>query len=231
MKHDIVYFVKQQPFNEELRYSVRSVEKNFPYNKIWFYGGCPLGLKPDEHIFVKQDKPTKWENVKKMLYEVCRNDDITENFWLFNDDFFIMEKIDEPKNYYNGSLENRIKEIENRRKGHKSEYSVNLEITKQLLEEQGYPTLNYAVHIPMLINRKKALETLNKFPDSPMFRSLYGNYVKLPAVDMPDVKIHQPSVRPKDNAIMLSSSDRSFEIGYIGVVIKDKFRNKSKYEN
>lgn len=230
MKHDIVYFVKQQPFNEELRYSVRSVEKNFPYNKIWFYGGCPLGIKPDKHIFVKQDKPTKWENVRKMLYEVCRNEDITENFWLFNDDFFIMQKIEEPKNYCNGTLESRIKEIEDRRNGHKSEYSINLAITKQLLEEGGYPTINYAVHIPMLINRKKALETLNKFPDSPMFRSLYGNYVRLPAVDMPDVKIHCQTVKPKEDAIMLSSSDRSFEVGYLGAFIKRSFKEKSKYE-
>jgi hypothetical protein len=32
MKHDIVYFVKECPNNEELRYSIRSVVKNFPYN-------------------------------------------------------------------------------------------------------------------------------------------------------------------------------------------------------
>ena len=50
MRHDIVYFVKNTEENEELVYSLRSVEKNFPYNRVWFFGGCPNGLKPDVHI-------------------------------------------------------------------------------------------------------------------------------------------------------------------------------------
>ena len=84
---DIVYFVKDTKVNEELKHSVRSL-KNFPHNKVWFYGGCPDGLKPDHHIYIKQDQPTKWQNIFEMFKMACKNKDITKNFWLFNDDFF-----------------------------------------------------------------------------------------------------------------------------------------------
>ena len=63
---DIVYFVKDTKINEELRYSLRSL-KNFPHGKVWFYGGCPEGLKPDYHIKIEQDQPTKWANIFKMF--------------------------------------------------------------------------------------------------------------------------------------------------------------------
>ena len=55
MNNDIVYFVKNTEENEELIYSLRSVDKNFPFNKVWFFGGCPKGLTPDVHIPVVQD--------------------------------------------------------------------------------------------------------------------------------------------------------------------------------
>ena len=96
---DIVYFVKDTQVNEELRHSLRSL-KNFPHNKVWFYGGCPDGLKPDYHIEVEQDQPTKWQNIFKMFKLACSNKDITKNFWLFNDDFFVMKPINYETNYY-----------------------------------------------------------------------------------------------------------------------------------
>ena len=104
---DIVYFVKESPVNEELRYSLRSLV-NFPHRKVIFYGCCPDGLSPDVHIKVNQNCENKWLNVNKMLRLACKNKDITKDFWLFNDDFFIMEKIETPCNYYNGDLYKRI---------------------------------------------------------------------------------------------------------------------------
>lgn len=62
--YDIVYFVKESDENEELRYSLRSL-KNFPHKRVWFYGGCPKGLKPDVHVYVEQNEQNKWQNVNK----------------------------------------------------------------------------------------------------------------------------------------------------------------------
>ena len=42
----------------------------------------------------------------------CNNRHISSNFWLFNDDFFVMERVEKPTNYYNGDLYKRIVQLE-----------------------------------------------------------------------------------------------------------------------
>ena len=54
--YDIVYFLKDTYYNEELRYSLRSVEENFPHARVVFAGGCPVGFKPDLHIEIEQSR-------------------------------------------------------------------------------------------------------------------------------------------------------------------------------
>ena len=168
--YDIVYFLKESKTNEELRYSLRSL-KNFPYNKVWFYGGCPDGLKPDYHIRIRQDEENKWKNVNKMLRLACTNKFIRDKFWLFNDDFFVMTEIRNPTNYYNGDLYKRIVTLENSY-NRITPYSKLLRDCCKELESLGCETKNYTLHVPMLINKRKMLELLN-VTDFPGFRSLY----------------------------------------------------------
>lgn len=223
--NDIIYFVKECRVNEELRYSLRSL-KNFPYNKVYFYGGCPDGLCPDHHIHVKQDQENKWQNVHKMLVMACNNDKITENFWLFNDDFFVMKPIKKPTNYHNGDMYKRIVQLEDVYGGF-TPYTRQLREMCKELESLGCSTLNYALHLPMLINRKKALELL-QMSDNPMFRSVYGNYAKVPSTEHSDVKIVNVNKEYKGGDY-LSTSDESFE-GKVGEQIRATFPNKCKYE-
>ena len=93
MKHDIVYILKNDYDSEELRYSIRSVVQNFPYRKLVFVGGCPSDIKPDIYIPDTQEGATKWERSMHSLKKVLDNDELTEDIWLFNDDFFIMDPV------------------------------------------------------------------------------------------------------------------------------------------
>lgn len=223
---DIVYFVKDTIENEELRYSLRSLS-NFPHGKVWFYGGCPEALKPDYHIEVKQDKPTKWENVFEMFKLACNNDKISKNFWLFNDDFFIMKPVTKGPNYYNDDLYKRVVAIEDK-------YNQITPYTKQLrkmikeLEGMGCKTLCYALHVPMKINRKKGQELANII-STPMFRSVYGNYFKIGGENHKDVKIDSNFKRYKEGEY-LSTSDKTFFYGVVGQQVRDTFEDKCKYE-
>ena len=61
-RHDIVYLLKETRRNEELEFSLRSVDENFYCRKVWFAGGQPDGLKPDGRMKIKQNAPSKWEN-------------------------------------------------------------------------------------------------------------------------------------------------------------------------
>lgn len=223
---DIVYFVKDTPDNEELRYSLRSLS-NFPHRRVCFYGGCPKGLIPDTHFKFEQNGRTKWENVNKMLRGACQSDLITKNFWLFNDDFFIMNKVLHPVNYFSGDLYKRIVQLEDKHGGI-TDYSSQLRKMCQELEALGCSSKNYAVHFPMLINRKKALELLN-ITDNPMFRSLYGNFANVKAEWTNDCKIISKDKEWKGSDY-LSTEDKAFAEGIVGKQIRERFPDKCKYE-
>lgn len=234
-KYDIVYFLKNSPKNEELRYSLRSVEQNWQYKSVWFYGGCPDGIKPDHHVAPQQIAPSKWERVRNMLYEACQNNNITEDFWLFNDDFFIMKPIKETMPpQYNKTLQERIRKIEKRHGGMPNEYTMRLRHLIKTLKTAEKGFLDYSVHKPILINRKKMLEVLKKFPNEPMSRALYGNYWRIGGVSNHDMKIQVLRYNKMDVVMrdweFLSTSDASFETGNVGRYIRDKFSEKSRFE-
>lgn len=222
--YDIVYFIKPCFKNEELRYSLRTLQ-NFPHNKVWFYGGCPDDIKPDYYVRVKQNL-NKWENVNMMLRLACNNPNITSNFWLFNDDFFIMKPVENPTNHYNGDLYKRIVRLEDKY-GEITNYSKLLRDCCKELESLGCETKNYTLHVPMLFNKKKARElfTLTEFPG---FRSLYANYFKIGGQEMNDVKITSLTKEYK-SGIYLSTDEKSFN-GKVGEQIRELFPVKCKYE-
>lgn len=226
--NDIVYILKNNIDDKELIYSVRSVCQNFPYNRIWFAGGKPKRIIPDNYMSLTQKGCTKWDKVTFTLKQICLNDEITENFWLFNDDFFIMQPVEEFSTAILGTIRERIEELKNRYGS--SLYQEQLERTERILKSKGYDTLDYALHVPILINRKKALETIEEFKGYPMFRCLYGNYNKIEGVKMDDVKIYERTQEPTGNEIMLSTTNDSFRFGKVGKYIKQQFPNKCRYE-
>lgn len=225
--HDIVYILKEDIDSEELRYSLRTVEANFPHRYVWFFGGCPDWAAPDRFVAFHQTGRTKWEKSTSTLRAICTTDEVTDDFWLFNDDFFIMHKLDDFPQMYHGTLADRVQEIRNDRRW--SRYSKNLKVTAQMLIDAGYGTLNYAVHVPILVNKQKALEVLDKFPGCPMFRSLYGNYCNIGGVDIEDVKIYKKDQPPDDRAL-LSTTEDSFGDGEVGRYIRARFMKESHWE-
>ena len=230
MKSDIVYILKNDCKPDELIYSLRSVCKNFPYRKVWFYGGQPKGLKPDKAVEFAQDGLTKWDKVNNTIRAISLNDEITEDFWLFNDDFFVMQKVKKIDPMVGGTLWARAQKIERMYGGRDSKYSARLKDTARILRDNGYDRLDYALHVPMLINREKALKTIDKFMGQPMFRSLYGNHHSIGGVITDDVKIQDEITMPTGNEIFLSTDDASFERGKVGEYIRNAFPDKCKYE-
>ena len=227
--HDIVYILRQGK-NDELKYSLRSVEKNFKFKRVWFFGGKPPELKPDMFVRVFQEGDTKWEKVRNTLKLVCEDDRVTEDFWLFNDDFFVMKPVEKMTNYYDGTLKQRIEQIEAIIHGQQSVYSKQLRHLLKTLQDAGIDeSLNYAHHTPMLINRKKMLETLEKYPNEPMFRALYGNINQIGGENMPDVKFYQKR-QPFPIGTFASTADESWKQEKIGQIIRGKFAYRSRFE-
>lgn len=232
-KYDIVYFVKEAPENPELVYSLRSVEQNWPYKSVWFCGGCPRGIKPDHQFKIEQVGIDKWSRVRNMIIEVCKNDNITEDFWLFNDDFFVLRPQREYQPQYNGELLPYVEKTELKQSGQSDDFTRRLREASNVLSADGLTTLNYEVHKPMLINRKKALEICEKYPNTSAFRSLYGNYWNIGGTNKHDMKIKVLEYPKMDDVErlwdFLSTSDISFG-GVAGQFVRKKFKDKSRFE-
>ena len=231
-KYDIVYVLKDTDVNSELVYSLRSIVENFPHRKVVFVGGKPDGLEPDLHIKVKQNMPTKWENSRKNLQAIVDDDRVTENFWLFNDDFFAMEPISERVTaYYDNHIEDVIKKTE-RGFGHPIDWTRRLRHLIETLDSKELEHRNYAVHKPMLMNRKKLGKLLDEFPDEPMIRALYGNYYRVGGENSPDYKVRVKNydLNRIKNWNLLSTQDDSFVYGNIGAYLREKFYIPSRFE-
>ena len=229
-KYDIVYILKADASDRELRYSLRSVEKNLPHRKVWFYCGKPAGLEPDEYVRHKQVGETKGERVRSSLIEVCKNDKITKRFWLMNDDFFILQPMTSEKPYFSGMLRDRIDEIDKKR-GRQTNYTKELAFCESLLKSEGYTTFAYdAIHIPMLIQSEKMLEALETFPMCNMVRSLYGNFAMIGGNPHSNVKVKNGRKRLNKEADFVSTDDNSFNFGMIGQDIRQMFKEKSRFE-
>lgn len=226
---DIVYLVKEAPSNNELVFSLRSICENVPHRDVWFVGGKPKGTRPDHHIKIVQTSPVKWQNTSQLLRTACLNDEISDEFMLFNDDFFVLQPITELPYYSDGDLNRRIEELEERNNAG-SKYISQLRNTYMMLYGKCLPTQNYALHVPMIINKYEMLETFDAFPKGLMWRSIYGNHHQKPTEYMQDVKIYDRSEDIPDGAVFVSTDDDTFDAGIVGVKIRKQFPDKCRYE-
>jgi hypothetical protein len=182
-KLDIVYFIKNTPHNEEFRYSLRSVCQNMPFNRVWVFGGCPQNIVPDVRVRVEQTGRTKWDKVRNMYKMVCENKEITDDFIMFNDDFYVMQPTDRLVPLYRCSLSEHISILEHKRP---SEYSG---LLRRCQDTLGGEPLSYELHTPFIFNKEKLLRLLEDYPDAHCMRTMYGNLYKIGGEQSNDVKI------------------------------------------
>lgn len=228
MLKDIVYILRPGPCTEELKYSLRSVEANFPHRKVWFVCGKPDGLEPDGWIKHSQCGDSKWALIRSSMYEAIKCPDITDDFYLFNDDFFVMRPFKgEFINYVDGTLTERIEQFRLEFPW-LSPYARTLQKAREELKCLGKGELNFDVHLPMLFNKELAARSINTC-SSPQMRSVYGNYNAVPFVEHKDVKVHDFISVPSDPDF-LSTNDESFTKGAVGSYIRGCFSEPSRFE-
>lgn len=88
---DIVYIVRPGDFNEELRFSLRSVAANVPHRKVWVVGHCPWWVKNVEKVEL-EPKPDKFDNQHQSLSTVVNTDELADEFYYWNDDIFAVRR-------------------------------------------------------------------------------------------------------------------------------------------
>jgi hypothetical protein len=232
---DVVYICRNGD-NEELRYSIRSVVANFPYDKIWVVGG-----KPDwycgNHIPVPQDQD-KYSNARANMKAIAASDSpISNNFILMNDDFFILSPIKSVPYYYGGTLYSKIESL--KKKYRRSSYITMLSKSYRFLRRKGIKDpLDYTLHIPFKMNKNK----LRSIIDTGIsWRLAYGNLYSVGGTRVDiidgvnrDVKVYMQNNKLSDipaNSIastFLSSEDKSFQ--YLRDRLNEMFPEPSEFE-
>lgn len=228
---DVVYILRGniRKNYEELRHSLRTVVANWPYRKVWFIGGDPVELVPDGSIYHTQEGVTRYERVRSSVLRACACDDITQDFYLFNDDFFIMQKVEDWQPQYAGTIQEHADSLRERYAG-TSDYGKEIQYTADLLRQYGYTQYNYALHKPFLVNKEKAVQTYKAFPSSSMFKDLYGNMHSIGGTPAQDGKISTLHKWPKAWQDVVSTNDTTFTMGYAGMYIRERFPDPCKYE-
>ncbi len=226
---DCVYICRPGD-NEELRYSIRSVVKNFPHSKIWLVGHRPDWFVGD--FLEVKDVGRKFDNIKNCYKAIIDCDEISDEFVMMNDDFFVVRTVDKLEPMYGGLLEDRAAEYQEL--APTSLYTRLLKQTLVSIKKRGIRVpLDYDMHVPMAF-RKAELSYILDIDAMP--RSTYGNFYNLGGVKIKDVKVYisrrlqQRSFDFESSDFpYISTDDSSFSIVY-DKILKDMFSEPCTYE-
>jgi hypothetical protein len=224
MTPDIVYVVRPGDKNEELRYSLRSLA-NLPHGRVWIAGYMPKWVTGVGHI-PSPPKPGNHIHAKANLKAACEHPEVSETFVYMNDDFFVMQELEQLPVMHRGLLADAI-----RTAGMASAYTRAMRQTLEILGKRGIAEpLMYDLHAPMLVTKAGMLEAL-ALCSYPMVqeRTLFGNLQGVGGE-----KRHNHKVRRQDRGWsswpFLSTNDHTFRTLPVGEFIRGRFTERSPYE-
>lgn len=225
---DAVYICRHGN-NEELRFSLRSIENLKQVDNVWVIGGKPHWYTGN---FIPVKSSDKYNHAITNLHVLTNTKSISEKFILMNDDFFTIKPVEKLETYNEGLLLNKI--IKYEKFNPNSKYSNWLKKTHaHLVELLNREPLSFELHVPMKMTKKGLKQALEA---EILWRSYYGNMFVSKTVETEDVKIYRHGSRDPNqynyknkDFPFISSEDRSF------LFVRDKmllhrFPNKSKYE-
>jgi hypothetical protein len=227
---DIVYICRPGD-NEELRYSIRSISENMPHDNIWLVGSKPKWF--NGNFIPVIDGINKFENIKNCIRAASESKEISSDFVLMNDDFFLLKKIDHLPDYNGGSLKTKVEEYQ--KLNPSAYYTKLLANTLKLLNKLGYKDpIDYDIHVPMIMNKEKLKIALTH---SYSIRSVYGNMFDVGGEKIRDVKVYgkgRLNARSYDylnsDFPFVSTIDESFNSLY-ETILKEMFSSPSIYES
>lgn len=189
---DIVYVLGtgSRFHNHEIRFSLRSIEKNLSnYGKIWIIGEHHRMLENVYFVPFPDQTSMPNTNIMQKVTRACEHPDISENFLFFNDDHYLLKPFDAPTfpYFYNKSMEEYLKKRVN------DSYRRIVARTFNYLKSKDLPTMFFDTHTPIIYNKSKFLEHVTNGPDwtSPntfVIKSIYANSLKIEGEMRPDRK-------------------------------------------
>lgn len=229
---DIVIPYKSTYDNLELKYALRSIEKNFKnLGNVFIVGDLPDWATNVVHVY-NSNNQHKRLNVGYALRMALWQDELRENIVIWHDDMFLLKELETIPIWHGKS----IKELSRLYNGmYPSSYYT------RKIKTTGLPTElpHFELHIPMPANKKLLAEQLGDHPPekSYLMRTKYMVDNTDPSAweYHDDVKIHSYSGSKgwQDQErfdTFVSSADSTFN-GVILPVLREMFPEKSKFES
>lgn len=233
---DALWIVRPGERNEELRYSIRSVECHLPIRSVTVAGHKPSWLTC-RHVWTAQ-RDAPHVNALANLKAALGCSALTERIAVFNDDMFQISRLEHLPSLHRGPLRQAIAE---RATG--SVRARALQDTADILARMGVrDPLSYDLHTPAVFDRRELLETLDCItaythgwdPDRAariLWKTVHGNlWPTHHTTHSPDVKIrHLEPIDPWP-APLISTTDLTFTYGAVGNHLRALFPHPSRYE-
>ena len=209
------------PEADELKYSIRSAVKNVDIEKVILLGDKkPSWFMPsDKAIFVSSpyipdpNSPiasVPWNHLKRLM----ESNVYSGEFLLFNDDFFVIDKLDKWCDVHRDENDYFLK------------VSKNVEYDRR--EKRAYASLNlpnmkhYNLHIPMRVDTHNLHDAFSFrlrsiYSDLP-FKTIYGNMF------LKDISVPYADVKNSPDGVFFSSSEQTW---YKHEWLREKFQEPS----
>jgi len=201
--------------DKELRYTLRAIEKNLKgYRNIIVVGQKPDWLQNVIHIPADDPLTSNADgNITLKTLKVCNRSDVTDDFLFMNDDHLITQfvHVEDIPDYYKQDFEAYQSGYWNN-----NLHRIRVYRTWQALKALGYPTINFELHVPNLINKAKYIDAVNRFPFDKDIglcpKSLYGNL----AVSWDTMKqIKDPTIFQKKSLEKIKAQFEKSEIPHV----------------
>lgn len=174
--------------DQELRYSLRSLEKHTKDPEVTIVGHAPawLNLGKVQYIPLPEPKGNRLFRVGAKLIAALPY--LPDSFIYQNDDYFLMEPIESFDTIYIGTLRQTIAELMNI--GHFSVHIKGQQDTLEALLDYTSEPLDYDAHAPMPMMRDLVLQCATVFPfwNDMQLKCIYGNYLQIGGVQGPNGK-------------------------------------------
>jgi len=232
-KTDLVYILRPSAWRDnEIRYSLRSVQKNMDCaGRVFIVGHRPRFISDQvTHIPAEDPYNNKLRNAVHKIRIACADPRVSEKFVLMNDDFFFLKRHEEIPFYNRGRLTVMIKKHETRA----GYYFKALRTTCEMLENMGVKDpKDFEVHCPIVLDKTNFLRITGEIgnDDGYVFRSAYANLMGMKGKYRRDVK-NRSNFKVEDISRLdiLSTDDKVVLTARFQKFIRRRFPERSKYE-
>lgn len=215
---DVVYRVKKLGWQEQLRYSLRSL-RNLPHGKVWIAGYKPGWTSGAVNSIATIQAGNKWENSNENLRAACNEPGVSDTFYLFDDDFYVHRPTDTVPVYHRGTITEMLDWYKSQLTND-SNYLKRVREARGVLKAWGFEEpLSYEVHVPLPVHKYQMAGVLNRLKDTELrfpgaqYRSFYGNLCNLDGSQIVDPKVSYPQNHVAVLPEGVSEEDITFVVG------------------